>query len=496
MDPSASRTDHWRHVLKQNPALLDTLTPRLTKYIPVTLSVPQAIFLLRPERESLFGGAAGGGKSIALLAGSLQYVDVPGYAALLIRRTLKELSLPGGLMAVGHQWLVNSDARWDYDNKTWHFPNGATLTFGYLDSEADLERYQGSEYQYIGIDEAAQFEEERYTYLMSRLRKDNTIPVPLRMRLASNPGSIGGAWIKRRFMTEGMQVRPPRSFIPAKVTDNPFLDQASYIENLMQLSDPVKRAQLLYGDWDIVEEGEYFRGSWFQYTDLFPNIKYVRFWDLSAQTDTHKDADWTVGALVGLHDGRIYIKNIARMRGNPGQVESFVWATAQEDNRNGRKVTQYIEQEGGSSGVNTVFNYKNRVLKGFHCEGWRPKGNKIDRARLWSGYVQKKLCYLPENASWTREFLEEVQLFPTKRAHDDQVDAVSGAVTMLLQAPEPRVRYIELYHSMVSNAKALSAFRPATAETQSEAKAEIEAQEARLARLRKASKPKHLRGWD
>jgi predicted phage terminase large subunit-like protein len=463
---------------------LDTLTPRLTKYIPVKLTAPQAVFLLRPERESLYGGAAGGGKSIALLAGALQYVDIPGYAALLLRRTLKELTLPEALLAVGHKWLHASDARWDFDNKTWHFPSGATLTFGYLDTDADKERYQGSAYQYIGFDEAGQFEEDKYTYLMSRLRRPVSLNLPLRMRLASNPGGVGHAWLKRRFMTEGMKVHPPRSFIPAKVTDNPYLDQASYIENLMQL-DPVRREQLLNGNWDIAELGEYFRGSWFRFVETFPETKYVRFWDLSAQTDTTKESDWTVGALVGVHDGRVFIKDIARMRGNPGQVETFVRQTAEMD---GRKVTQYIEQEGGSSGVNTVFNYKNRVLRGFNCEGWRPKGNKVDRARLWSGYVQKHLCFLPHQADWINEFVEEVQLFPTPKVHDDQVDAVSGAVTMLLQAPEPRVRYIDLYHNMVNQNKLMAATPTPTPET--------EAEEARLVRLRKASRPPHLKKWD
>jgi predicted phage terminase large subunit-like protein len=490
MDTTTSRADYWRKVLKDNPALLDTLTPRLTKYIPIVPTPAQAAFLIRPEKESLFGGQAGPGKSTALLTAALQYVDLPDYAALLLRRTLKELSLPGGLMQVGHSWLVRSDARWDFDNKTWHFPSGATLTFGYLDTEADLERYQGSEYQFIGMDEAAQFEEAWYTYLMSRLRREVYQKVPLRMRLASNPGGVGNNWIKRRFMVEGMNATPPRSFIPAKITDNPHLDQQSYIENLMQLSDPVKRAQLLLGDWDIVEQGEYFRPAWFRYTDVFPDTRYIRFWDLSAQTDTRKESDWTVGALVGVHDGRIFIRNIARMRGNPGQVETFVRATAEQD---GRKVTQFIEQEGGSSGVNTVFNYKNRVLRGFNAEGWRPKGNKVDRARLWSGYVQKLMCFLPEGASWVKEFLEEVQLFPTPKYKDDQVDAVSGAVAMLLQVPEPRVRYVDVYHDMVRSAKAMAAAAPtATPEEKAEADAEAE----RLKRLRRASRPRHLTKWD
>jgi predicted phage terminase large subunit-like protein len=483
-----NRAEHWKRVVARNPGLIPTLTPRLTKYIPVTLSAPQAIFLTRPETEVLYGGAAGGGKSVALLAAALQYVDIKGYAALLLRRTLKELELPGGLQVMAEEWLQGSDARWDDDNKTWHFPSGATLTFGYYDTDKDGLRYQGSEYQFIGFDEAAQFEEDKYTWLFSRLRRNVSKNVPLRMRCASNPGGVGHKWLKRRFLIEGQKADPPRAFIPAKLTDNPFLDQEAYIAALSQMTnDPVKREQMLNGNWDVAEMGEFFRGTWFNRTQNFPEVDYVRFWDLSAQTDTRKESDWTVGALVGVKNGNIYIRDIARMRGNPGEVEAFVKETALND---GRKVKQIIEQEGGASGVNTVFNYKNRVLKGFNCDGWRPKGNKIDRARGWSGYVQKGECFLFDNANWVEEFLEEVQLFPTKGIHDDQVDAVSGAVTLLLQAPDPKVRSIDLRKPMMQQAMmAKISVSPIDQIAQQE-------QEIQAEKMRHAMRPKHLRGWD
>jgi hypothetical protein len=107
-----------------------------------------------PVREALFGGAAGGGKSDSLLMAALQYVDEPGYAAILFRRTYADLALPGAIMDRSKEWLSGKGARWNEREKTWTFPSGATLSFGYLEHENDKYRYQGSEFQFAGFDDA------------------------------------------------------------------------------------------------------------------------------------------------------------------------------------------------------------------------------------------------------------------------------------------------------------------------------------------------------
>jgi hypothetical protein len=211
----------------------------------------QAAFLLLDSREALFGGAAGGGKSDALLMAALQYVDVPGYAALLVRRRLTDASLPGALMARSHEWLRDAARSSDTD-KTWVFESGARLTFGYLEHPLDRYRYQSSEYQFIGFDELTQFSETEYTYLFSRLRRGASSDVPLRMRSASNPGGVGHDWVRHRFLVEGRRHR--RWFIPARIEDNPHLDRSAYMESLAAL-DPLTRAQLLEGDWNAGDDG-------------------------------------------------------------------------------------------------------------------------------------------------------------------------------------------------------------------------------------------------
>ncbi len=195
--------------------------------------------------EGLYGGAAGGGKSDALLMAALQYVHVPGYAALLLRRTYADLALPGAIMDRAKAWLIPKGVDWNDKDKRFTFPSGATLTFGYLDTERDRYRYQGAELQYIGFDELTQFPEQWYRYLLSRLRRLRGSEVPLRARGASNPGGLGHDWVRRRFVEE---TRGDRAFVPATLSDNPHLDAESYREALAQL-DATTRKQLLEGVW-------------------------------------------------------------------------------------------------------------------------------------------------------------------------------------------------------------------------------------------------------
>jgi hypothetical protein len=202
----------------------------------------QKEFLELGEREALYGGAAGGGKSDALLMGALQYVDQKDFAALVLRRSYTDLSLPGAIMDRSHDWLRNSGAHWDDRKKSWKFPSGASITFGYLENEKDKYRYQSSEFQYIAFDKLTQFVETQYLYLLSRLRRLRGSSTPLRMRAASNPGGVGHDWVKARFVDGN------KAFVPARLDDNPHLDREEYRYALEQL-DETTRAQLRDGIW-------------------------------------------------------------------------------------------------------------------------------------------------------------------------------------------------------------------------------------------------------
>ena len=238
---------------------------RLQSYCPhgpttkqqAALALPNLLDPGRPT-EIFYGGAAGGGKSDWLLMAALEYVDVPGYSALIVRRTFAELALPGAIMDRAKGWLNSSPAAWNEQQKKWTFPSGATLQFAYLERMDHVYRYQSAEFQFIGFDELTQFEEMPYRYMFSRLRRPEEGPlsrVPLRMFSASNPGGVGGLWVKKRFV-KGDNSAENRVFVSAKIDDNPHLDRASYRMSLSHLPAGLQ-AQLMEGDWDAFEGAAY-----------------------------------------------------------------------------------------------------------------------------------------------------------------------------------------------------------------------------------------------
>lgn len=233
-----------------------------SRWIPHVPHVKQQAGLLLDGRlEGLFGGAAGGGKSDWLLMAALQYVDVPGYAALLLRKTYADLNKPGALIPRAKQWLAGK-ATYNESRHEFSFPSGATISFGFLRNDNDLEQYQSAEFQFIGFDELTHFSERQYTYMFSRLRKTDDGPlsmVPLRVRSATNPGGRGHKWVKERFIADERNQKikhPDRFFLRSTLDDNPSINKKMYLLSLEQL-DEATRAQLLLGDWNAREPGNW-----------------------------------------------------------------------------------------------------------------------------------------------------------------------------------------------------------------------------------------------
>ena len=222
----------------------------------------QKAFLDATETEVLFGGAAGGGKSYGQLIDTLLFaLRYPGSRQLLLRRTYPELER--SLIRVARSLYPTSLFTYRTTDHSGRFGNGSILDFGYLGTDGDVYQYQSAEYDVVRFDELTHFTEFQYLYLMSRLRGANSFPKM--MKSSTNPGNVGHAWVKARFIDpapagEIFEVELPggrrisRQYIKATVYDNIFLmrEDPMYIDRLMALPEKQRKA-LLDGNWNIFD---------------------------------------------------------------------------------------------------------------------------------------------------------------------------------------------------------------------------------------------------
>ena len=233
----------------------------------ISITTKQEQFINSEAFETLFGGAAGGGKSYGQLVDSLLYaLKYPKSKQIIFRRTFPDLEK--SLIRVSLELYPREAADYNSSKHTWLFKNGSIIDFGYIDNEKDVYQYQSAEYDVIRFDELTHFTEYMYTYMISRCRGAN--PYPKGMKSSTNPGGIGHTWVKERFIDIGEPnkvheckletgVTTTRIFIPSLVTDNKFMlsYDPDYIRRLDALPEKERKA-LKYGDWDIYD-GMFFK---------------------------------------------------------------------------------------------------------------------------------------------------------------------------------------------------------------------------------------------
>ena len=239
---------------------------------------PQTEFLAASEREVLYGGSAGGGKTMALIADPMRYFHNPNFNGLILRRTTDELR---EIIWKTQELYPKAfkGAKWQERKSQWVFPSGARLWLTYLERDEDVLRYQGQAFSYVAFDELTQHSTPfAWNYMRSRLRTtDPTLPTF--MRATTNPGGPGHQWVRRMFIDPSPANKPfaatdlesgepmlypegspkagqplfYRRFIPASLYDNPYLaEDGQYEANLLSLPE-MQRRQLLEGDWAIAE---------------------------------------------------------------------------------------------------------------------------------------------------------------------------------------------------------------------------------------------------
>lgn len=415
----------------------------------------QLAFLLDESREALYGGAAGGGKSEALLAGASMYVDYPAYSAILFRKTHTDLAQPGALMDRAHEWWHNTKARWDGTNKIWRFPSGAKVALAYMKNPNDHLRYQGAEYQFVGFDELTQFPETQYRYVgLSRMRRLTGSPIPLRLRGGTNPGGPGHLWVKSRFIDPWRLGNAVRPFYPATIDDNPSLNRDEYIESLEGLH-PTVREQLLRGDWDVRDPGDYFRREWFgpPLEEPWPAQEKVtiRWWDLAGSAKEEDDKGQrarTAGVKVSKHlTGQYAVEHALAKWLTSGARDEMILQTAHAD---GFEVVVGVEQEPGSGGLAQAETIRRMLRRhGFRCVIEPATAKKEERASPVASELERGFnsCWeiVPDGpddrigrargvrivaGAWMQPYLDEVEAFPEIDLMD-QADATASAFNWL-----------------------------------------------------------------
>lgn len=263
----------------------------------ISITPRQHQFITADADEVLFGGAAGGGKSYGQLVDAFLYaLKYPGSKQLMLRRTFPELER--SLIRTSLELYPQEICKHNSSSHTTYFANGSVLDFGYCDNEKDIYKYQSAEYDVIRFDELTHFTESMYIYLLSRLRGAN--PFPKSMRSSTNPGGVGHAWVKRRFIDIGEWNAKhdfregSRIFIPSRIDDNHFLttydpDYKKRLENL----DEKNRLALLEGVWDIFD-GQYFN-------EFTRELHVIKPFEIPSHWKVYFTMDYGLDMLAGLY---------------------------------------------------------------------------------------------------------------------------------------------------------------------------------------------------
>lgn len=286
----------------------------------------QAEFMMRGEDEVLYGGAAGGGKSDALLMEALRQVSVPNYKAIIFRRTFPQTR---ELVDRSSQLYpkIYPEAKYNASLHYWQFPSGAKIHFGAMQHDRDRFNYHGQAFDFVAFDELTTFSHVQYSYMITRNRPSGP-GTRCYIRSTTNPGGIGHGWVKQRFIenkepyktywetidVDGKKYKRSTAFVPATVFDNNKLleNNPNYVANLASMPDELRRAYLL-GDWDV------FSGQVFteyrnspkhyidrKYTHVIEPFKIPDTWKRYRSFDFGYTKPFSVGWWAMDFDGRLY----------------------------------------------------------------------------------------------------------------------------------------------------------------------------------------------
>lgn len=429
-------------------------------------SSPQEQWLSSPADIAIYGGAAGGGKTFALLLESVRHIENSRFGVVIFRRTSPRITNQGGLWDESSEIYPYLGAAPRQDVLSWKFPSGAKIKFSHLEHNKNIRDWLGAQIPLICFDQLEEFTEKMFWGLVGRNRSTCGIRPYIRANCNPDPDSFLSDFISwwidqetgypiyersgmvRWFFRVGNELHwydsadearsdrerlsldektEPKSvtFVPAKLTDNRDLMEKDpgYMANLDALP-LVERERMKGGNWKIrPSAGTVFKRHWFPIIDVAPaEGRDIRMWDLAA-TEPHegnKDPDWTVGIKQRhVSNGQAVVLDMRRDRLTPLKVKQLVKNTADQD---GTSVMIGIALDPGQAGKAQVADYM-ALLRGYNVRIFPISKNKVERSKPVSAQAEQGNILL-SRAPWNEAFLQELDGFPDGK-HDDIVDALS-----------------------------------------------------------------------
>lgn len=430
---------------------------------------PQTMFMASSADIVIYGGAAGGGKTYALLLEGLRHKDVPGFGAVILRKEYTQITNEGGLWDASHKIydLVPDAVSSKSPKLHWTFQSGAKINFSQLTRDEDLGSWQGSQICYLAFDELTHFTKKQFLYMFSRNR--STCGIRPYIRCTCNPdadswvASFISWWIDQetgypipersgvvRYMClmneEFHFASSPQeleklygvtedecksvTFISSKLTDNKILMESdpAYMANLKALLE-VDRERLLNGNWKIKPAaGSYFKRSQVGILEELPNdiVSWARGWDLAATSeDENGDPAYTASVLIGKRrHGKYVVVDVTNQRLSAAEVREAIMKTCAIDKAARKHVVQRLPQDPGQAGKAQKESFI-KMLAGYSAKMIPESGSKETRAEPFATQWQAGNVDLMLG-EWNEMYLSELESFPESK-FKDMVDASSSA---------------------------------------------------------------------
>lgn len=437
---------------------------------------PQTMFLASKADIVIYGGAAGGGKSYALLLEGLRHKDVKGFDGVIFRKNFNQITAAGGLWDTSlniYNMVQGAEAK-KTPSLHWEFAGGGKVGFAYVEREEDLMKWQGTQICYLAFDELTHFTKHQFTYLFSRNR--STCGVRPYIRGTCNPDADSwvadfiswwidqdtGYPIKERSgqirylvmlndtfcwadtideLVTKYNVNPDDcksvTFIASRLEDNKILMQTDpgYMANLKAMTE-IDRERLLMGNWKIkAAAGRFFKRTQVEVISAVPTdiVQWCRAWDLAAtDEDADGDPDYTAGVLMGRRKGgTMVILDVINQRIKAGEVERLVLNTSATDRaKYGLLYRVRMCQDPGQAGKSQAQQYI-KALVGYDVKILPASGPKEVRATPLAAQWQNGNIQVLA-AAWNDEYFGQMESFPESK-HDDMVDASSDSFSELAE---------------------------------------------------------------